>query len=655
MERQMQRELERQQQAELDKGKSEDVERQVIGQADYASWHPNSMNQRSARPLNAAPFETPGTDGAFKRALEGRGAWQVGGDRPVFGHDRLPTSEPTTDASNRAPRPCSSLPAARTASRTISPPLLGRRAGALNTLPCEEQAVPTKAEPSRKSSSNAHAETEAESYLRYLEGEIATQRRFLQLHRGIAQKSQSARTRHSSSNRCEIGEGNRREIGNPRSNEDRPKVQTSRTVTTECWEGELQNVTDMVGASCHKRDPGYQFGGTCYGTIDRARSRECETYTYTPHQATCHGTIDRARSQEWEPQTYTPRQASCHGAIDRVRFQEWEPATYTPRQERLPDCRVADNCIVNPVSFRPGSLSGHWEPVSVQSHKPSFGPDQVDRVAQGLAEVAEFSKRVPGPSSSQLRDVKVCEDDGSCHQISKVRSDGECVDKEAWHTIVSPVSNKVRMSLEELISQQGWAVPGRPVAYRYLLGRTVQNATPEARHRFDELLARDAAREGFLPPSLFASQRAFFCDDGNKLSQVIASPFGFGAAFSGMALLFALDLRYAEGLMSSHSFSSSRREAHPAKLKGRTLVAELALGRCHTAHYSLQDALSGAAAGCGGGRPMVPALEAEYRAGADSVYFPQSGIIALLCPSRALPLYLSEYCRQRCSPAGLES
>ncbi|CAE8723927.1 unnamed protein product, partial [Polarella glacialis] len=138
---------------------------------------------------------------------------------------------------------------------------------------------------------------------------------------------------------------------------------------------------------------------------------------------------------------------------------------------------------------------------------------------------------------------------------------------------------------------------------------------------------------------------------------VISSPFGFGATYEGMVLLFALDLRNAEGLSSSSGWMPCDCGASAARLKGRVVVAELALGRCHTVRYSLQEALPSALQAdgkcLGGGVPMVPALEAEYRAGADSVYFPKAGVIALLCPKRALPLFLAEYRRQRLGPGEL--
>eukprot|EP00434_Breviolum_minutum_P016364 symbB.v1.2.014423.t1/scaffold1000.1/size145704/14 len=202
-------------------------------------------------------------------------------------------------------------------------------------------------------------------------------------------------------------------------------------------------------------------------------------------------------------------------------------------------------------------------------------------------------------------------------------------DESAWHCVVSPVNAGVRGALEALISQQAWSVPGRPFAYLYSLGRAIQNSTLPARQHFDALVTRDASREGVVSPLGF-SQRAFFCDKNTKLSEVIASPFGFGTVYQGMAILVALELRHAERLCWPET----------AHLTGRTIVAEIALGRCHTSHTlpvelaSLERGLTGAD------------LEMEYRRGADSVYFPKMGVIAILSPTRALPVFLAEYSRE---------
>ncbi|CAK8990344.1 unnamed protein product [Durusdinium trenchii] len=198
--------------------------------------------------------------------------------------------------------------------------------------------------------------------------------------------------------------------------------------------------------------------------------------------------------------------------------------------------------------------------------------------------------------------------------------------ESAWHCVVSPVNPQVRVALEALISQQAWSLPGQQFAYLYSLGRAIQNRTVPARHHFDALVTRDAAREGALSPLGFA-QRAFFCDKSSKLSEVIASPLGFGAVYQDMALLVALELRHAERLCWPEA----------ATMTGRTIVTEIALGRCHTARSSLQ--------GLAGAVPLAR-LQAEYQQGADSVYFPHLGIIAILSPSRALPVLLAEYSRK---------
>eukprot|EP00913_Durusdinium_trenchii_P002546 g2355.t1 len=68
--------------------------------------------------------------------------------------------------------------------------------------------------------------------------------------------------------------------------------------------------------------------------------------------------------------------------------------------------------------------------------------------------------------------------------------------ESAWHCVVSPVNPQVRVALEALISQQAWSLPGQQFAYLYSLGRAIQNRTVPARHHFDALVTRDAAREG---------------------------------------------------------------------------------------------------------------------------------------------------------------
>eukprot|EP00435_Cladocopium_sp_Y103_P024936 s2738_g6.t1 len=208
-------------------------------------------------------------------------------------------------------------------------------------------------------------------------------------------------------------------------------------------------------------------------------------------------------------------------------------------------------------------------------------------------------------------------------------------DESAWHCVVSPVNAGVRGALEALISQQAWFLPERPFAYMYSLGRAIQNRALPARQHFDALVSRDAAREGVLSPLGF-SQRAFFCDKNSKLSEVIASPFGFGAVYQGMAILLALELRHAERLCYPDT----------AHLTGRTIVAEIALGRCHTSHTLPVELADLGSKGPAGAVPLVKGLESEYRRGADSVYFPQMGIIAILSPTRALPVFLAEYSRE---------
>jgi len=183
----------------------------------------------------------------------------------------------------------------------------------------------------------------------------------------------------------------------------------------------------------------------------------------------------------------------------------------------------------------------------------------------------------------------------------------------------------------------------------------VQAHCPTVRSCFDVLAERDAARADALPArdgfgrNVGPTQRAFFCDEPKRLAQAISSPDGFAATSQGMVLLFALDLRCAEALSSVCDWAPCNCGASAPKLLGRTVIAEVALGQCLTAEYALQEAIGIAreGEGCCGAVPMTTAFEDAYRRGADSLYFPQSGVIALLSPARASPLFLAEYCRQR--------
>lgn len=300
--------------------------------------------------------------------------------------------------------------------------------------------------------------------------------------------------------------------------------------------------------------------------------------------------------------------------------------------------KASPRCPERPMQVRPSAdVSGNTGAGRARSFSP-----RVQILRQGLAEVADFSKRVPAQPSSQLRQVKVVEETS---QVERGPQSTKTSDGSAWHCMVTPVNAGVRGALEALVAQQAWSVPGKPLAYTYALGRAIQNITPPARQRFDAAISKDSAREGHLPPLLGFSQRAFFLDSSSRMSEVISSPFGFGAVYKGpTALLFALELRQAERLSHPRLYG-----AHA----GRVILAEIALGRCHTARCSLQEAVTGQAgqvdgsgSGLGASVPLANALEVEYHRGADSVYFPRIGVVALLCPSRALPVFLAEYSRQ---------
>ena len=88
-----------------------------------------------------------------------------------------------------------------------------------------------------------------------------------------------------------------------------------------------------------------------------------------------------------------------------------------------------------------------------------------------------------------------------------------------------------------------------------------------------------------------------------------------------MVLLFALDLRHAEALSVNSDWSPCDCGASaPPRLTGRAVVAALALGQCHTAEMSLQNALPVGIKGgpCCGGVPFGPTFEAAYLKGAYS-------------------------------------
>merc|ERR1719174_1753067 len=95
-------------------------------------------------------------------------------------------------------------------------------------------------------------------------------------------------------------------------------------------------------------------------------------------------------------------------------------------------------------------------------------------------------------------------------------------------SIVTRVSDAARQTLDELIAQQTWAVPGKPVIYRYFVNRAVQTEVAAAQNAFQMLLMRDQARaDDATHYHHHQQQRAFFCGDAQLLDEVIASPFGF--------------------------------------------------------------------------------------------------------------------------------
>lgn len=219
--------------------------------------------------------------------------------------------------------------------------------------------------------------------------------------------------------------------------------------------------------------------------------------------------------------------------------------------------------------------------------------------------------------------------------------------------LIAPPEPKDRHTLQELIQKQAWELR-ETVPYQYVLRRVVQTTPPEAaRQCFDRLAEQDATCVSIRPQSLGLRQRAFFCSAAEKLAHIVASPSGFGQLAKDKALLFALNLRQAEALKSTSGRTTCHQDTPPpSRALGCTVVAELAIGQCHTVPCTLQEAMVGSCTGiteeCDGMvMPMVHILRAESHRGADSVYFPSSAVIAVFQPKRALPLYLAEYGRQR--------
>lgn len=282
------------------------------------------------------------------------------------------------------------------------------------------------------------------------------------------------------------------------------------------------------------------------------------------------------------------------------------------------------------------------------------------RLTEGLVEVEEFSRRVlsaclkgvhvrtagvpPQPADAEParpRRLEVADEDGQQEYPS-------------WRCLVEPAPYHVRAMLKDLLGQQSWTVPGRSVTFSYSLNRAVQSVAPASQQRFELLKVRDASRKDMQPSCFGLSLRAFFCDHALKLTMVISSPLGFTQAFQGAALLFALDLPEAEALGMTSCQEVGVCGASEKPLVGRALIAELVLGECCTARCSLEQVLYEAdeasspwGSRSGSALPFVPSLQAEYCGGADSVYFSQCGVIALLSPERAQPLYLTDYSRRR--------
>eukprot|EP00929_Paragymnodinium_shiwhaense_P022993 TRINITY_DN14507_c0_g1_i2.p1 TRINITY_DN14507_c0_g1~~TRINITY_DN14507_c0_g1_i2.p1 ORF type:complete len:3372 (+),score=518.72 TRINITY_DN14507_c0_g1_i2:1484-10117(+) len=217
--------------------------------------------------------------------------------------------------------------------------------------------------------------------------------------------------------------------------------------------------------------------------------------------------------------------------------------------------------------------------------------------------------------------------------------------------------------LRATLDAQTWFLPGHPFEYRHRIERIRRigsSALEEGGGPFAAKVRRDAERSSTdvwqLPPQLAGLRHpctVFFCDAPQRLASVAASGRGFAAAFQGMVLLFALDLRRAEAL-GCGAAPSSAGDAFPsaAKAGGVAVIADLAVGCCLQSNVPLQEAVTmppwGEAQCHRGAVAMGPVFEDAAARGADSVFFPQSGVIAVLdAASRARPRFLIEYRRER--------
>jgi len=202
----------------------------------------------------------------------------------------------------------------------------------------------------------------------------------------------------------------------------------------------------------------------------------------------------------------------------------------------------------------------------------------------------------------------------------------------------------VRAFLQDLLAQQAWMVSARQLVYHYSLGRVMQPPGT----------SWSSANRSTLPDRMPGRPWVFFLSgdqEEKKLVRLLSSPRGFAEACEGKVLLFALDLRYAECLGAKTGWQPCECGQLPSKMHGLLLIAEIVLGRCVTATRDLSSSLVGGLHGRPGQFSGAVAMDGDFaeaqRAGADSMYFPSLGVIALLDPARALPMYMCEYARYR--------
>ncbi|CAE8716783.1 unnamed protein product, partial [Polarella glacialis] len=232
------------------------------------------------------------------------------------------------------------------------------------------------------------------SYLRFLEGEIAAQQAFLQLHKGIRRDQPGPGRSHRQGRRCTAAQAEERGTSAPataaaQSNSDKPR-QKSRSVERRSARASSA-ATQKVTLECWKIE-------------EQAR---CKTSKEVP--ATL-GVVDADDS--WGASSLVEVVAEPQLSVSALEPRRQplpceQPPLFQPlpRSDNLPTWRGLMLSEAEPAAAC-GRHAAHVQP-EPQGNCKFRSLDEVHRVAQGLAEVAEFSKRMPAVPASKLANVKV--------------------------------------------------------------------------------------------------------------------------------------------------------------------------------------------------------------------------------------------------------